>query len=116
MLNETIPLKKISEVLKIHPRTIARHLEGDINAYWKENWNPDINVDKLCEAFGFDHDNLDRILSGKDETMKQQEMALFIDVSIRVFKRRKYPAMIRVGRVVRYSRYDTTRYNVANYM
>ena len=115
MPSDTISLKKISEVLKLHPRTIVHHLEGDINAHWREAWNPDIEIADLCDAFDLDRATLDRILDGKDETMKQQEMAAFIEVSIRVFKRRDYPAMIRVGRVVRYSRYDTTRYSITNY-
>lgn len=111
-----IPLDTVAETLKVHPRTVLRALKGEVNTYWAEGHKVDILLSELGRAYDFDTQYFERVLRGKDELFKPREAAEFLDIQIRVFKYRTYPALIRRGGVVRYSRRILASYHVEHYI
>lgn len=101
-----IRLSSIAEALKLHPRTVLRHMEDESNPYWTEDHNPELNLLEIAEIFGCSHEFLIRILKCRDDAFKEKEAAKFLSISPRVFRRRGYTPVIRKSRIVRYSRMD----------
>lgn len=120
-MRDDIALDDLADILKMHPRTIMRKLPGnDVNAYWAKGYNPSISISDLAEGFGEDPVFFVPVINSarrkKDEIMDPKTMAKFLDVPLRTFRHRKYSALIRQGNIVRYSRFDTTNYNIEKFV
>ena len=112
----TIELNEVANILKIHPRTVLRALSNEVNTYWAIGYTENIDIDDISDVFGFDPVYIRRAKKKRDEFFKPTEAADFIDVPSRTFRYRKYPALIRRGGIVRYSRKDVTTYHINTYL
>ncbi len=112
-------LAEMARALKVHPRTILRRLyPDDPNPYWAPGFEDQVNCKQteVVTIFGIPEKILSRIMQGKDELFNQESAAKYIDVPVRTFRYRKYPAAINQPGVVRYSRQQIARYNVRHHV
>ena len=118
-INTDIELDDIAEILQIHPRTVLRYIHDDVNIYWAEGHNPVVNLDDVANGFGEDPlffvPTVHAARKGRDKILKPSEAAAFIKVPLRTFRHRRYPALIRCGNIVRYSRYDVVNHNIEKF-
>jgi hypothetical protein len=95
-------LNEYSEALKLHPRTILRHLSGSPNPYWIPGHDVDIPIVEVTEVFGVDLKTLLKILKGRDSFLTQKEAIKFTGLKKATFRTRDYSAEIKMKKIVRY--------------
>ncbi len=108
-------LAEMAKVLKVHPRTILRRLyPDDPNPYWAPGFEDRVNCSQIeiVTAFGIPQKTLTRLIQGADILFNQGDAAEYLNVPIRTFRYRKYPAAIDQPGVVRYSRKQIANYNI----
>lgn len=107
-------LNKVAAVLKVHPRTVLRAITGDVNAYWAEGHNPDVDLEEVCIAFDMDTKVLRRCLRNSDTLLTPQEAASkILKIPLRTFRHRKYPKAGSRGQIfVRYSQHEILNYHL----
>jgi hypothetical protein len=119
---KTLELNKIAEILKVHPRTFLRAYAGDVCAYWAPGYNPEYTYDDISLTYGIDPKLIDKLVAGKDELLNTKEAVAQIslienrEVPERTFHYRKYPAVIKKIKVVRYSRLALCEYHIEKYV
>jgi len=113
---ETLKLNELAEVLNVHPRTVLRHVKGDMGAYWAKGYNPDICVDDLVLSMGANLPALIRALEGKDELLTPRQASEYLIVPHRTFSFRKYKAAVRIGKTVRYSSIDIANEHIDKHL
>lgn len=111
-----LELDQVSNVMGVHPRTILRALENDINAYWAEGYNPMIKLEKLLKPFNMDYNTFHRVYKQQDEFLKPKEASKYLNIAHRTFVYRKYKAAIRRGGIVRFSKYEIINENLDKHM
>ncbi len=112
-------LATMASALKVHPRTILRRLyPDDPNPYWAPGFETKVNCsqEEAVKVFGISEKLLSRVMQGKDELFNQEAAAKYIDIPVRTFRYRQYPAAIKQPGVVRYSRQQIARYNVRHHV
>ncbi len=100
----TMTLDRVAKLLKIHPRTVLRAMEGDKNAYWADGHNPVLNIENVAATFDFDPIYLTRADKRRDDFLTPREAAQIVGVPERTFRYRRYEPVIRRTHTVRYSR------------
>ena len=111
-------LDTLAGVLKVHPRTVIRAVEGKVNSYWAPGHNPEVELADVALAYGVELDVIVRTMKGQDELFKPTEAVDHISalenrtVPMSTFRYRKYPAAIRTTGVVRYSKLDISNYHL----
>jgi hypothetical protein len=119
-----ITLEGAADLLRCHPRTILRAIQGQHNVYWVDD--PAFNhqmiaLDTLAEAYDTTADILRAVIEGRDRLLKPNEAAEVIGVVPRTFRAmmaRGYPyspdthhsnlsrrsryGRVKNGRIVRY--------------
>ncbi len=111
-----IELDVISNLMNVHPRTILRALENDINAYWAEGHNPLVKVTEVLKAFDMDYDTFNRAYKGRDRYFKPMEASKYLSLPHRTFVYRKYEAAIHRGGIVRFSRQSIINENINRFL
>jgi hypothetical protein len=99
----TVTLNEASKVFKAHPRTILRAITRTPNPYWAEDFNPDIVVSELAQAYSCGNGLMKRLFEGRDFLLTPTEAARELEIPDRTFRYRKYPS-VRNGGIVRYPR------------
>ena len=113
----SVPLNRMAEVMKVHPRTILRYLHSDRNYAWDDMENPEVGVESVAEAFECDPKTLSSALAGTDELIKPADAAKEVGViHMRSFWKQNHKPAIRIGRVTRYSRLTIAEWIVTNRM
>lgn len=112
---DRVSLSAIAAAMQVHPRTVLRAVSGDKNAYWAEGYDPEVSVAEVALAFGADERILHWTLQGKDKLLKPIEAAQRFGIQPRTFRYRGYPAAVRLGGVVRYSRYEIANYDAQHF-
>ena len=107
-----LELNEVSDVMRVHPRTVLRALENDVNAYWAEGYNPIVKIEKLLKPFDMDYIVFHRVLKQQDEFLKPKEASKYLNLAHRTFVYRKYNAAIRRGGIVRFSKYEIINENL----
>lgn len=112
-----ILLREAAAALRVHPRTVLRHVTGESNPYWAPGYEDEAQVDEGAVALGLDMDPrlLLRVLRGRDKLFSQQEAADHVKVPVRTFRYRGYPAAVRKRGLVRYSELQIARFNAENF-
>jgi len=111
-----LELNEVSFVMRVHPRTILRALEDDINAYWAEGHNPMVKIEKLLKPFDMDYAVFHKVLKQRDELLKPKEASKYLNLAHRTFVYRKYKAAIRRGGIVRFSKSEIINENLDKYI
>lgn len=111
----TIKLNRAAKIFGVHPRTLLRHVEGDVTAYWVPSrggvvYDPPLDIDALCDALDMDPAILRRVQRGTDELMKPPAMAKYLGLKIATFRYHSPPPVIKFKNLVRYSRKDTAAF------
>ena len=94
-----IQLNEMAKVLRCHPRTILRHIKKEPNPYWVPDYDTEISTKIFC-----DDAELKSVLAGKDELLKPEESAKYLNINLRTFTYHRYEPTIRFGKIVRYSK------------
>ena len=110
-----LELNELADLLKVHPRTILRHITGEANPYWTDDHNPEIDLDVVALVFDCDVNFLKSVLDGKNKMLTQKEGARFLDIPVRKFRYRKYKTVLRAGTIVRYSQYHLANENAKRF-
>lgn len=95
-------LSEYCEALKLHPRTILRHVTGKPNPYWTEGFETTIPFNEVAEVFGVKEKTLLKVLRGRDSFLTQKEAIEFTGMKRATFQLRPYTADIRMKKIVRY--------------
>ena len=103
MTKEMVPLNEVARVFAVHPRTILRAITGNINEYWTEGHNPEVDLTKVAKAYGCTVFDLKAILEGRDSLLTPDQAAAELQVQPRTFRNHK-PRHLKSGGIVRYLR------------
>lgn len=103
----------VAAVLRVHPRTLLRHVTGEVNPYWVPGYEDEVTVDpdRVARALLVSPRVLREALEGRGRLLTTEEMALVLDVPRRTFEYRGYPATIRRPGLVRYHEPQVQRYH-----
>jgi hypothetical protein len=95
-------LSEYSEVLKVHPRTVLRHLSGQPNPYWVPGYDATFPIEEVAEAFEVRPKTLLKVLRNRDSFLTQKEAVEFTGLKRSAFQKRPYEAEIKLSKIVRY--------------
>lgn len=112
-----VTLEEFASLLRVHPRTVVRHLTGDLNPPWDRAFSSRelISLCDLAVAFDAPIYLLERVVDGKDQIMTTKELAKYLDLPIETLKSREYPMITRGHRMARYSLHEATQVHVDYY-
>ena len=110
-----VELNKIVEAFSLHPRTVLRTLLDDKNAYWTEGYDPYVYTEDMAEVFECTDLDVKRALDDRDKFFKPQEAANFLKISLKTLYNRKYPTIIHIGRIKRFSRFYIKNYDLEHF-
>ena len=105
----TMILDDWAELLRVHPRTMLRHIKREKNPYWVPNFNPRYSLQDIAEALECDPKILLHAIEGRDILLKIPEVLQDLNIGIDTLYYRKYEPQIAIGGVRRYSKVLTHR-------
>jgi len=102
-IDDKLSLNHIAELFQVHPRTILRAVEQDVNAYWADDHNPAVSIKELADAYGCKPQIIIRLAENRDSLLNASEAAKMMKIRPRTFRRNR-PRCLRSGGIVRFER------------
>lgn len=89
MARNFVQLDTLSEVFRVHPRTILRALTGEHNTYWADDPNVKvqrISIDQIAAAYNTTARIIRAVLEDRDDLLKPDEAAKVVGIRPRTFR------------------------------
>lgn len=96
-------LIEAARILKLHPRTILRAISRKPNPYWAPGYDEPVFIRDLVRVFNARSTLLAAVFLDRKPLLTPTDGAKLLKLNYDTFRKRRYPAVIRKGHIVRYS-------------